>query len=54
MTAKRRTSAGRATGATPDDEAAIREELLQALLSIRGKHIEDVYPPSSPDDEVCS
>ena len=47
MGAKGRAAAGRrATASAAHDEAAIREELLQALLSIRGMDIEDVYPPS--------
>lgn len=52
--ARKPTTAGarRTARPVPQDEEAIREELLQALMSIRGKHIEDVYPPSSADDEV--
>lgn len=45
------TAGARRTRPAPHDEDAIREELLQALMSIRGKHIEDVYPGSG-DDEV--
>jgi hypothetical protein len=44
--------ARRATRPAPHDEDAVREVLLQALMSIRGKHIDDVYPGSSADDEV--
>ena len=36
----------------PQDEAAIREEVRKAFMSIRGMHIEDVFPPSDADEQV--
>lgn len=49
MDAKRRNpgdGGGRATHKPPLNEAAIREEVRKAFMSIRGMHIEDVFPPS--------
>ncbi len=33
-------------------DPAVRDELLNALMSIRGMNIDDVYPPSGAHDEV--
>lgn len=53
MGAKRRSAPKpRAPDPTAEDEESIRAELLKALMSIRGKHIEDVFPPSDANDEV--
>lgn len=53
MARKPRTAgARRATRPVPLDEAAIREEVRKAFMSIRGMHIEDVFPPSDADEQV--
>lgn len=53
MTLKRRPAIpGTGRRGAPNDEAAIREEVRKAFMSIRGMHIDDVYPPSDAHGPV--
>jgi hypothetical protein len=48
-----RGTAARANGCElPNDEIAIREGVRKAFMSIRGMKIDDVYPPSSGDEQI--
>lgn len=53
MISTRAAAAERSNERDTHDEAAVREQVRKAFLSIRGMRIDDVYPASESDGQVC-